>query len=59
MPTTVTDLLNEISTCVKNRDTDRLEDLRGHVRGWMQTEEESESQLWLLEVVTELLFENE
>lgn len=59
MPTTLTELLNEVSNCVENRDTDRLEDLQSHVRGWLQMEDETNSQLRLMGVVCELLFETE
>ena len=59
MPRTWTDLLNEVSDCVENRDTDRLEDLQHHVRNWMQMEHETNSQLRLMKVVSELLLETE
>ena len=53
--TNLVDLLNEVSDCVENRDSDRLEELQWVVQQWMQMDNQRDSQLRLLQTVRDLV----
>jgi hypothetical protein len=57
MPSTVTELMMFAAKALELGDTERLEELQAHVIGWMQTDEERESQLTMLAAMIEAAFE--
>ena len=59
MPTTVTDLMVAAAKACGLYDCERLEELKAHVEGWLQTDEERNAQLEMLDAMLELVFESD
>jgi len=56
---TLNDLLNAAATALSNRDGDAFEALKVRVQDWLQTDEETEAQLKMLEAMEDAAFELE
>ncbi|RDD68661.1 hypothetical protein [Paracoccus versutus] len=52
-PSTVTELMAEAANALIRRDPHRLEVLEQISRGWMQTQDEEQAQIFLLQAMTE------
>lgn len=59
MPSTVTELMMDAAKALELGDTERLEELRAHVEGWLQTDEERDAQFSMLDAMLEAAFELE
>lgn len=55
----VTDLHQQISQCVDERDIEKLEGIREYIHGWMQLEDELVGQVLMIDSILELLYESE
>ena len=53
MPHNTSELLTMAAEALNDRDFDRLEDLQSHVSQWIQTDEELEAQLKMLDAMAE------
>ena len=53
MPHNVTELMTMAADALNELDLDRLEDLKNHVSGWLQTDEELNAQLEMLDAMAE------
>jgi len=53
MPNTLNELMTMAADALNERDFDRLDDLKHHVRGWMQNDDALEAQCAMLDAMSE------